>query len=306
MSVNESLITDLQSLGLTLNEGKVLIALVELGNSAEVSGIVEISDAPRNKIYQALEGLETKKIVIKDEIKGSANVYRVLFDNPSNLISYLQKGKILPIESAAKRSVDNLVKIASTRVEKEGIHEVWIIKGIDNINRIEKEIIDSARYTILSNLYPDFLEPIIPNLENAKNRGVSIKLIMLEEEVEQLNKLVPIETISTDPIAGISIEKFRSMIELIPFEGELKENVTSTITLFGQFLVERPNFLLIDPDSENATSLLIFKSTTAPLYSSAIQTKNKEFINSFSFLMDLILNIATNLKAVQDQHSDIT
>ena len=85
-------------------------------------------------------------------------------------------------------------------------------------------------------------------------------LLSLDEEVDQLNKLVTVDSVSTDPITGIGIEKFRSMIELIPFEGELKENVTSTISLFGQFLVERPNFLMIDPNSENATSLLIFKS----------------------------------------------
>ena len=304
MSVDKLLIDDLQSLGLTLNEGKVLISIVKLRNSAEVSGIVEISNVPRNKIYQALEGLEKKRIVTKDEIKGSANVYRLLFDNPLQLISYLQNEKIHPIEIAAKRSTDNLAKIVSTRAEKEGVHDVWVIKGPDNISRIEKEIIDSANHTILSNLYPDFLEPIIPNLVNAKKRGVQIKLIMLDEEVDKLNKIVTIDSITTDPVTGISIEKFRNMIEFIPFEGELTENITSTISLFNQFLIKRPNFLLIDPDSKNATSLLIFKSTITPPYSSAIQTQNKDFINSFSFLMNLILNIASNLKTIQEQYSD--
>lgn len=304
LSTENSLIIDFQSLGLTLNEAKVLIALVKLGNSAEVSEIVEISDVPRSKIYQALEGLESKQIVMRDEIKGSANVSRLVFDAPSRLISHLQSEKIQPIQMAAKRASSDLMEIANKRTGREGVHEVWIIKGINNIHRIEKEIIDSANYSILSNLYPDFLRPIEPNLIKAKKRGVKIKLVMLEDELTRLSKSVEVESISTYPITGISIEKFKRIIDIMPFEGRLKDNLLSTISLFGQFVVKRPNILIIDPDFENATALLIFESSINPPYSSAIQTINQDFVNTFSFLMDLILNIATNLKSLQDQYSN--
>ncbi|UCE12516.1 MAG: hypothetical protein JSV04_10005 [Candidatus Heimdallarchaeota archaeon] len=303
MSAENALIIDFQSLGLTLNEAKVLIALVKLGNSAEVSEIVEISDVPRSKIYQALEGLETKQIVMRDEIKGSANVSRLIFDTPSKLISFLESKKVRPVHMAAKRATNDLMEIASTEAGKEGVHEVWIIKGLNNINRIEKEIIDSAKHKILSNLYPEFLEPIITNLQKAKKRDVHIKLVMLENEVERLSESVEVESLSSYPITGISIEKFRSMIEILPFEGTQKENLLSTLTLFGQFLAKRPNFLMVDPDTDNATAMLIFESSINPPYSSAIQTKNQDFVNTFSSLMNLILTIATNLRSLQDQFS---
>ena len=298
MSFNESLIDDLQVLGLTLNEAKVLSTLVRLGSFATVTLISKHSDVPRNKIYQALAGLETKGIVTVDEIKGSGNVYRLLFENSSSIISHLQNLIVDPIEIAAKRSTENLASIARTIVETEAIHEVWVIKGTDNIIRTAKEIIDSANVLIISNLYPEFIEPIILDIIKAKvERGVMLKLVMLDEEEEELSKIVSLDQISSE-INGISIVKFKSMIDNLPFE-DLQEKFKSILSLFHHFLNNRPNFLMIDPDSENANAFLIFTSTTNPPYSTAIQTQNKEFINSFHFLMNLILELVDNLLSLQ-------
>ncbi|MFX1516677.1 MAG: TrmB family transcriptional regulator [Promethearchaeota archaeon] len=299
MSFNESLIDDLQILGLTLNEAKVLSTLVKLGSSATVTLISKHSDVPRNKIYQALNSLETKgRIVTVDEIKGSGNVYRLLFEDPASIVSHLQNLMIDPIEKAAKRSTKNLSAIAKTIEETEAIHEVWVIKGADNIVRTAKEIIDSANVLIISNLYPEFIEPIVPNIIKAKvERGVMLKLVMLDEEEEKLSNIVSLDQISTE-ITGISIVKFKSMIDNLPFE-DLQEKFTSILSLFHHFLNNRPNFLMIDPDTENANALLIFTSTMNPPYSTAIQTQNKEFINSFHFLMNLILELVDNLLSLQ-------
>jgi sugar-specific transcriptional regulator TrmB len=298
LSFNESLIDDLQVLGLTLNEAKVLSTLVRLGSSATVTLISKHSDVPRNKIYQALAGLETKGIVTVDEIKGSGNVYRLLFEDSGSIVSHLQNLILDPIEIAAKRSTEGLTTIAKTIKETEAIHEVWVIKGADHIVRAGNEIIDSANILIISNLYPEFIEPIIPNIIKAKvERGVTLKLVMLEEEEEELSKLISLDQISSE-ITGISIVKFKSMIDSLPFK-DLQEKFKSILSLFHHFSYNRPNFLMIDPDSENANALLIFTSTTNPPYSSAIQTQNKEFINSFHFLMNLILDLVDNLLSIQ-------
>ncbi|MFX1507530.1 MAG: TrmB family transcriptional regulator [Promethearchaeota archaeon] len=304
MSFNESLIDDLQVLGLTLNEAKVLSTLVRLGSSATVTLISKHSDVPRNKIYQALTGLETKGIVAVDEIKGSGNVYRLLFEDSKSIISHLQNLILDPIEIAAKRSTKSLASIAKTIEELEAIHEVWVIKGADNIVRTAKEIIDSANILIISNLYPEFIEPLISNIIKAKvERDVMLKLVMLDEETEELGNVVSLDQIS-DEITGISIAKFKSMIDNLPFE-DLQEKFTSILSLFHHFLDNRPNFLMIDPDSENANAFLIFTSTTNPPYSSAIQTQNKEFINSFHFLMNLIWELVDNLLSLQNPSLDL-
>jgi sugar-specific transcriptional regulator TrmB len=304
LSFNESLIDDLQILGLTLNEAKVLSTLVKLGSSATVTLISKHSDVPRNKIYQALNGLESKEIVTVDEIKGSGNVYRLLFDEPRSIISHLQNLILDPIELAAERSTKSLTTIAKTIEETETIHEVWVIKGADNIVRTAKEIINSANVLIISNLYPEFIKPIIHNIIKAKvERGVKLQLVMLEEEEEELSEIVSLDQVSTE-ITGISIVRFKSMIDNLPFE-ELQEKFKSILSLFHHFLNNRPNFLMIDPDSENANAFLIFTSTSNPPYSSAIQTQNKEFINSFHFLMNLILELVDNLLSLQSSSLDL-
>ncbi|MFX0211966.1 MAG: helix-turn-helix domain-containing protein, partial [Candidatus Hodarchaeota archaeon] len=123
MSIDELLIEDFQMLGLSQNESKTLLALVQLGGLGEVSKIEERTDIRRNKIYQALGGLISKKLVLKGEVKGSANTYRLLYSNPSDLILHMQKSLTDPIEKAAERSTQNLVKMTET-VEKTP-QEIW-------------------------------------------------------------------------------------------------------------------------------------------------------------------------------------
>ncbi|MFX0124480.1 MAG: helix-turn-helix domain-containing protein, partial [Candidatus Hodarchaeota archaeon] len=150
MSTEELLIGDFQTLGLSQNESKTLIALVKLGGSGEVSEIEDMADIRRNKIYQALGGLISKNLVMRGEVKRSANTFRLLY-SPSDLISHLQKSIVNPIDIAAERSAQNLENLTTT-VEKTP-HEVWMVKGDSNIIRIEEEIIDSATVSIVSNLF---------------------------------------------------------------------------------------------------------------------------------------------------------
>ena len=294
MSIEKSLVNDFQTLGLSQNESKTLLALVKLGGSGEVSRIEVKTDVKRNKIYQALGGLISKKIVLKGEVRGSANTFRLLHENPSDLISYMQESIADPIDKAAERSAQNLVKITDT-VEKVP-HEIWMIKGNSDIKRIEKEIIDSASDSIVSNLFPEYIEPVIPNLQNAMKKGLNIKLLMLEEETTQLN--VPLDTICSEHL-GIKASKLAALGEMIPLDAN--PMLTPILDNLRRFLTIRPNFLFIDPETKNAKGLLIIKSTKDTPYSIALQTYNKDFISSFMYLIDFIQSIALNMKMLQDE-----
>ncbi len=70
MTVNPQRISRLQEHGLTEYEARAYLALLELENS-EASPIADLARVPRTKIYQALDGLETKKLlaVIPDRPK---------------------------------------------------------------------------------------------------------------------------------------------------------------------------------------------------------------------------------------------
>ena len=294
MRIDELLIDDFQTLGLSQNESKTLLALFQLGGLGEVSKIEEKTDIRRNKIYQALGGLISKKLVLKAEVKGSANSFRLLYSIPSDLISYMQKSLTDPIVKAAERSTQNLVKMTET-VEKIP-QEIWMIKGKSNIERIEKEIIDSAKVSIVSNLFPEYIDPVIPNLQNAITRGVNIKVLMLEEETEQLK--VPLSTICSEHL-GINASKLITLGEMVP--DDTNPILSPILNNLGQFLTIRPNFLFIDSETENPSGLLIIKSTKDTSYSIALQTYNLDFISSFMYLIEFIQSIALNMKMLQDE-----
>ncbi|UCG04580.1 MAG: hypothetical protein JSW11_11480 [Candidatus Heimdallarchaeota archaeon] len=294
MSVEKSLINDFQTLGLSQNESKTLLALVKLGGSGEVSKIEDFTDIRRNKIYQALGGLITKKLVMRGEVKGSANTFRLVYSNPSDLVSYIQRTIIDPIDKAAKRSVQNLENF--TDIVEKTTQEVWMVKGNSNIIRIEKELVDSAKVSIVSNLFPEYTEPVISNLGNALIKGVNIKILMLEEEVTQLK--VPLDHICSEHL-GINASKLATLAEMIPLEAN--PMISPILTNLGQFLTIRPNFLFIDSETENPSALLIIKSTKDPTYSIALQTDNQDFISSFMHLIEFIQSIALNMKMLQDE-----
>ncbi len=299
MDVDEKLILDdLQKLGLTKNEGRVLISLVKLNRSVGASRIASESNVPRSKIYQAFEGLEEKKIVTKDEIKGSANVYRLLL-SPAQILTHLQHIMVDPIEEAVKRSSENLLNIINSIKEEEGMDELFLIKGLGHITRIAKEIIDSANYLVITNLFPYYLEPLTSNLIEAKKRGAQIKLINLDEETKELSKTIAIDSISTET-GGISIETLKHAGKLfIPDENDFSlEAITSS---FEEFLQERPNFLLIDPNTENANAILILMDPNDLVNSNAVQTRNQIFIRSIDRLVNLVVNLAGNLRLLLER-----
>jgi len=303
MKTNENLLEDdLQLLGLTKNEAKVLITMVRLGTPVEAPKIANLSGVPRSKIYQVLEGLSEKSIVSMGEVTGKANIYRLRFES-SEIIEHLQNRIHNPIEKAAERSNKSLAEISNTLQEdRGGIQEVGLIQGHQHIKRVFRSRIDAAEQSIISNITPEFVVPINDSLSEAIKRGVDVTVFMLEEEVERLNELIPEKNLFSNVI-GINVEKLQMMVELIPDEiaSHTSSNLKSTISSFGFFLLNRPIFVLIDNGLPTTTSFLILKSNLGPSHDTAIEIQNKDFINSISEILNLIQNLASSLGEIQKQ-----
>lgn len=299
MIVNEKrLLDDLKTLGLTKNEGKVLFSLIKLGSSADAPKIAELSNIPRSKIYSTLEGLIEKNLVALDEIKGSANIYELLFD-PAEIAIHLQEKLIQPIEEATKRSAQNLSKIKLTSQKEESLQEISIIKGQEHVIRLMKKKIDSASDLIISNVFDYFIEPIIFNLRKAKKRGVQIRLILLEEECKNLEKSTAVESFSSE-ITGVDIHKLKDLTETLPSEGVFKD-LSLLLILFSQFLKERPNLLLVDPNTEFGSSILLSGSIADPSSVTAVRIANKNLISSIDKLMAVMFRFAETARSLQNQ-----
>ena len=149
MNDNENLlITDLQILGLTQNEAKVLITLIKLGGDTDAPKIAKLTKVPRTKIYQVLEGLVEKNIVMTTKTTKS-NLYR-LISTPDQIISDLERKLTDPINDAVKRTSTSIIDLASTiKDQSEGVHQVWVIKEKSHVSQILEQVIENSKEEII-------------------------------------------------------------------------------------------------------------------------------------------------------------
>lgn len=288
---------NLKEFGLSTYEARVLIALIKIGKPTNVAKLFEISNVPRTKIYEVLDSLIERKIVSKESFIGRTNIFS-LIPTPEEVINTLYRNKTVPLELTK----NNASKLVSKLHKSEGgiddeEREIWIIKGEEHINRIERELIDYAQKEIYSNVFLHFIRPILPNLAKAKKRGVSTTLVMFEEEVTEIEKESSLENISTN-YTGINFGQFSNTIKELPFPGEIKD-LASLAVLFYKLLKNRPNFLLIDPKTKNENALLIIRSID-PSETMAVHIKNREFIIFIYDLFELIFAFTDKATAVQN------
>jgi sugar-specific transcriptional regulator TrmB len=293
MKVDENLlVNDLQVLGLTQNEAKVLITLIKLGGDTDAPKIAKLTKVPRTKIYQVLEGLIEKNIVMTTKTT-KTNLYR-LISTPDQIISDLERKLTNPINEAVKRTSSSIIDLASTiKDQSEGIHQVWLIKEKTHVSQILEQVIENSKNEIITNAYPLFLETILPFLAKAKERGVELKLIMLDEELEELPEQYKHEF--RENVTGISYDQLNMFTSIIPSELE------DIFHLFQDLLLNRPNVLVIDPETPKANVFLYIQSQTKVDDITAIQVQNRDFVDFATTLITIIFRFASAIKALQAQ-----
>ncbi|MHA1971958.1 MAG: TrmB family transcriptional regulator [Candidatus Hodarchaeales archaeon] len=294
----EQIIEDLQLLGFSQNESKIIISLIKLGRPAEAKKIAKTSGVPSSKIYKILEGLEEKSIISITEIRKGANIYR-LTQPPSVFIPQLQKNISEKLSAASQRSMQSLNSLYSTINDREeGFHEVWLIKGKKTIINVLKEAIENSEKYILTNMFPEFIKTLMPELISAKQRSVEIKIAMLDDEVKRISKDNQIDLLIPNSV-GASFEKLDTIIKQIPYERQLK-SLNSIVTNFHGLLLERPNILVVDPNTSHGTSILIINSKKRDYLLTAVQIQDAEFISFIVKLLELVLKFADSIKVFQE------
>lgn len=140
MTVNPQRIARLQEHGLTEYEARAYLALLELENS-EASPVADLARVPRTKIYQALDGLETKKLlaVIPDrpkryQVQPISNYIESLESNYRARATALGTQKDALAEEFAPRG----------RVQMERSGGFVVLKGRANISSKLCELIGKA------------------------------------------------------------------------------------------------------------------------------------------------------------------
>jgi len=187
---------ELKSLGLSYNEQIVYLSLLKLGETPVGNIIQDLKRIHRQSVYNALEALEERKMVIKKN-KNRINHFQVA--NPEVILENIKKQELI-----AKR-LSNSIKKELKKKKME--HEIVVFEGesqvrnslMANLKRMPKK----GTYYIISGSTQGFIDTIgsdffIKKFEKArKQKNIMSKLVTgknAKKEIDDFNKIADIKT----------------------------------------------------------------------------------------------------------------
>ena len=164
--MDQSLFIKLQGLGLNQYEAKAYVALLSLGTS-NAYNISKNSGIPRARIYDILESLTLRGVVMLEENADGAKNYTAL---PVKVFLEQAREKwdvsFLSIESELKA------------IEKKGKQQdnyVSTFKGEDNILAFCRNLIRDAKKKVLISIWDPMYSELELDLEDCINRGCNVR-----------------------------------------------------------------------------------------------------------------------------------
>ena len=196
----DKLISELTSFGLTGNEAKVFIALIQF-RKANAHEIAKLADISRQEVYRVLPNLEKSGII--KIIIANPTEYEVI--NPNEALSQLiqlqqqkLKNKIHELNEK-KATVGNELKAVEGRsvgLEKSTPVKFMLISGRKTINEKIEDMLRNARSSVLWVAPKIEIKRAVANgrdklLQNCMRRNVAVKIIteIGEENLEEVEKL---------------------------------------------------------------------------------------------------------------------
>ena len=165
----------LSSLGLTEYESKTLSTLFNLGE-AEAPDISRLAQVPKTRVYDVLEKLVGKSLVI--EIKSRPKKYRVM-NSPEVLDSLIEERKkqLQELERQVKDVKSSLASAGKIKMDAKS-ESVIKVKDKHDFERILAQELEKAKNTIVGFTEISNKSHILHSaLEKAKEKNVTIKLL---------------------------------------------------------------------------------------------------------------------------------
>ncbi|KKP57767.1 MAG: Transcriptional regulator, TrmB [Candidatus Moranbacteria bacterium GW2011_GWF1_34_10] len=215
----------LKALGLSYNEQRVYMSLVKIGETS-VGDIIKDVNAHRQSVYNALEELEEKGLVIKNK-KNGTNHYKV--SDPDEFLNNLKKKELI-----ARQLGEEISKELSKNKHE---HEINVFDGSEKIKHFffnrDKKLPKGSELRIISNyankykevLGDEFLSKEYNQLLIKKN--LDIKIISSELFREEFTKLSAelgniknrrIKFLSNDLMSPMATEIWEDGISFSSFE----------------------------------------------------------------------------------------
>ncbi len=167
--MNKDLVRDVQELGLSEYEAKAYLALLD---ESPASGykVAQNSGVPRSKIYEVLNGLARRGVVLVN--RGEPVQYAPL--PPKELVAR-RRHEIEQSVGVAERSLESYVSNAISR----GV--IWDIAGREEIFERAREIAGRAERTILAEIWYEDASELREALSEASTRNVDVEVVAYGE-----------------------------------------------------------------------------------------------------------------------------
>ncbi len=169
-SIRERLVEKLLNLGLSPNEAKAYIALLEK-EAASPLEIASTANIPVSKIYFVLNELEKKGLIESQHSR--PKIYRVA--NPERSLRTLAERYI-----KAEKEAISLIKKISSMGNQPKLATFWVIRGRRNIINRVKEMIDKTKYSLAIATTDNLIEKMVGNIRKAVERNVNISITILK------------------------------------------------------------------------------------------------------------------------------
>ena len=167
--ISTGLIRSLKTLGLSEYDAKVYSALV-MHDHAEAKELVEFLDISKPSVYESLQDLEDRGLVVIANTKPAT--YKAV--SPDMAVKLLMDVH----EKAAVESLMGLRELEKEKVQPDETDNLWSIYGKANIEYKVDEILKSATRSV----YCVMAERYMPQVERLAGKGLSFDLTVFSDD----------------------------------------------------------------------------------------------------------------------------
>lgn len=219
-----SLVTSLNTLGLSHDEARVYATLVLLDH-AEAKEIVEYLGLSKPSVYKALENLAVRGLAVKQRSKPA----RYVAITPEIATSILMQEH----ETAREQALSELKRLELEKVRTDREEPLWMIYGDANTEHKILELFRKAKHHI------SFIggDRFIPVLDRVPVRNIPLRLILISSSPGLAEKMrdkfpgknadihvIPVEKMHVPPL-DVSIPEIDEAWKFLKFENVLELNV---------------------------------------------------------------------------------
>ncbi|MFD1850782.1 TrmB family transcriptional regulator [Oceanobacillus bengalensis] len=164
----------LQQFGFTQYESQVYTSLITINQALDATAIVKRSGVPRSKVYEVLNRLVVRGIVLEATVEKKRQ-YTAL---PMEML-------IEKLKTDFELNIEELRKIEVEEVEVDD--RVWTLKDNQSITSVIKELSKEATKSIFISAWADDLQNYLPLLEKKYQGGLEVVIHV----IGKINTIIP-------------------------------------------------------------------------------------------------------------------